>query len=67
MTLYEAATLPITGPRMDSLPLSRLVDARLHMHTTMVVPPAMALQRDEAMMERIRRLDDGVETEAVSA
>lgn len=67
VTLYEAATLPITGPRMESLPLSRLADAQLHMQTTMVVPPAMALQRDEAMMERIRRLDEEVETEAVSA
>jgi len=66
VTLYEAATLPITTPRMEQLPLSRLVDAELHMQTTMVIPPAMALQRDDAMMEKIRQLDDGVETEAVT-
>lgn len=66
VTLYEAATLAITGPRMEKLPLSRLANARLHMHTTMVVPPALPLQRDEAMMEKIRQLDGEAGTEAAS-
>ena len=61
VTLYEAATVAIAAPRMEQLPLSRLAEADLRMQTTMVVPPAVALRRDEAMMEKIRRLDDGVQ------
>jgi uncharacterized protein YabN with tetrapyrrole methylase and pyrophosphatase domain len=67
VTLYEAATLPITMPRMESLPLSRLAGAELRMQTTLVVPPAMAMQRDEAMMEKISRLDEATSSEAVAA
>ncbi len=59
VTLYEAATVAIAAPRMEHLPLSRLAEAELRMQTTMVVPPAIALRRDEAMMEKIRRLDGG--------
>jgi len=63
VTLYEAATLPIMAPRMERMPMSKLVDTDLQLQTTMVLPPARELQRDDAMMERIRRLDE--ETEAV--
>jgi uncharacterized protein YabN with tetrapyrrole methylase and pyrophosphatase domain len=62
ITLYEAATLPITTPRMEEMPLSGLVDAELHLQTTLVVPPAMAMQRDEVMLDRIALLD-AIETE----
>ena len=58
VTLYEAATLPIGAPRMESLPLARLMDAELRMQTTLVVPPAIPMQRDHRMMERIRGLDE---------
>lgn len=67
VTLYEAATLAIVDPRIERVPLSRLPDAELRMHTTMVVPPAAALLRDEAMMERIARLDAGIRDEEVAA
>jgi len=67
VTLYEAATLAIAAPRMERVPLSRLVGAELRMQTTMVVPPATALLRDEAMMERIARLDAGARNEEVAA
>jgi hypothetical protein len=63
ITLYEAATLPISTPRMEGMPLSQLVEAELHLQTTLVIPPAMPLQRDEAMLERIRLLDEEVEVE----
>src|SRR3546814_3816809 len=56
VTLYEAATLPIMAPRMERMPMSKLVDADLQLQTTLVLPPARELQRDDAMMERIRRL-----------
>ncbi|MCD9030269.1 hypothetical protein LDO32_00775 [Luteimonas sp. Y-2-2-4F] len=55
--LYEAATLPIAVPRMDALPLSGLADAGTAQHTTLVVPPAAPLQRDEAMLARIAELE----------
>ena len=67
VTVYEAATLPITAPRMEQMPLSRLLDAELHMQTTLVIPPAIALQRDEAMMEKICQLDGEFKIEAVIA
>jgi len=57
ITLYEAATLPITTPRMEEMPLSGLVAAELSLQTTLVVPPGMPLQRDEAMLDRIAQLD----------
>jgi hypothetical protein len=51
---------------MEQMPMWQLVDADLHMHTTLVIPPARALQRDQAMLEKIRRLDGEVEFEVVS-
>ncbi|HEY0503362.1 MAG TPA: SAM-dependent methyltransferase [Lysobacter sp.] len=56
--VYEAATLPINAPRMERMPLSALVDASLHLHSTLVVPPAMPMQRNQAMLDRIAQLDD---------
>src|SRR3546814_17300529 len=43
------------APRMERMPMSKLVDADLQLQTTLVLPPARELQRDDAMMERIRR------------
>jgi len=57
VTVYEAATLPITQPRMDTVPLCDLPDTPLHMHSTLVVPPGAPLQRDEAMLARIAALE----------
>jgi hypothetical protein len=54
---YEAATLPIATPRMGRMPLSDLANADLHLHTTLVIPPARPMQRDEAMLDRIAALD----------
>jgi uncharacterized protein YabN with tetrapyrrole methylase and pyrophosphatase domain len=57
IVLYEAATLPISEPRMQRMPLSAIVDAELHLQTTMVVPPAKAMVRNEPMLARIAELD----------
>jgi uncharacterized protein YabN with tetrapyrrole methylase and pyrophosphatase domain len=57
ITLYEAATLPIATPRMEEMPLSGLVAAELRLQTTLVVPPATPMQRDEAMLDRIAQLN----------
>ncbi len=56
---YEAATLPITVPRMDEMPLSAMVDADLRLQTTLVIPPARPMQRNEAMLARLAVLDAG--------
>ncbi|MDH5823919.1 SAM-dependent methyltransferase [Luteimonas sp. RD2P54] len=57
VTLYEAATLPVSQPRMESVPLIGLVEAELALQTTLVIPPAVAMQRDDLMLARIAKLD----------
>jgi Tetrapyrrole (Corrin/Porphyrin) Methylases len=59
---YEAATLPIALPRMERMPLSGLVGADLRPQTTLVVPPAKPLQRNEAMLARIAEIEEGSDT-----
>jgi precorrin-3B methylase len=44
VTIYEAATLPIGRPRIETLPLGALARATLHMHSTLAIPPARALE-----------------------
>ena len=62
---YEAATLPITAPRMEEMRLSDLVDADLRLQTTLVFPPARPMQRNQGMLDRLAELDR--EAEAASA
>ena len=57
VTVYEAATLPIATARVEEMALSRLVDAELHLQSTLVIPPACGMQRDQAMLDRIALLD----------
>jgi len=54
---YEAATLPITAPRMDELRLSELATADLRLQTTLVFPPATPLKRNQRMLDRLAALD----------
>lgn len=53
---YEAATLPISAPRMERMPLSALPGADLHMRTTLVIPPALPMQRNQAVLDRLAEL-----------
>lgn len=53
---YEAATLPIASPRIDRLPLDQLPAATLSAATTLVIPPAMPLRRNERVLEQLRRM-----------
>jgi len=55
--VYEAATLPIASPRMETVALRDLATAPLYMHSTLVVPPCAPLQRDDAMLARIEALE----------
>jgi hypothetical protein len=54
---YEAATLPITEPRMERMPLESIVEADLRLQTTLVIPPAKAMQRNRRMLDRLAELD----------
>ncbi|MFS8064398.1 MAG: hypothetical protein ACMG5Z_07390, partial [Luteimonas sp.] len=54
---YEAATLPIATPRMEHMRLSDLVEADLRLQTTLVIPPARPMQRNQAMLDRLAELD----------
>lgn len=53
---YEAATLPISTPRIERLPLGELAHARLEPQTTLVVPPARALQPNKSLREKLAAL-----------
>ena len=66
VVIYEAATLAIAAPRIERAPLSRIVDAQLHPQTTLVVPPARAMQKNHAMIERLARLDAAASPGAAS-
>lgn len=64
VVVYEAATLPILTPRIDRMPLTALVEADLRLQSTLAVPPAQPMVRDEAMLARIAAID-GVADEAI--
>lgn len=51
---YEAATLPISTPRIDRFPLDQLPTAALTAATTLVIPPALPMRRNEWVVERLR-------------
>lgn len=55
--LYEAAQLPIQDFRADRLALADLPGASYQEYTTLVIPPAVPLQRDEEYWNALRKLD----------
>lgn len=55
--VYEAATLPIGGPRMERVPLHALAQAELHMHSSLAIPPAQPMQPDTVLRARLDALD----------
>lgn len=66
VTVYEAATLAIQSPRAETIALRDLPLAALRLQSTLVVPPARALQPDEAMMFRVAELDEASPAPATS-
>jgi diguanylate cyclase len=54
--LYEAARLPIEDFRADRIGLADLPDANLNEYTTLVIPPAVEMQADEAVLTQLREL-----------
>jgi len=57
--IYEAATSPIGTPRIERIQLDALPRATLHMHSTLVIPPAAALTADPVMLARLAELEAG--------
>lgn len=58
--LYKAVTLAISRPQITRLPLGELSGAECDMHSTLVIPPANALEPDEEVRERLRALERSV-------
>jgi uncharacterized protein YabN with tetrapyrrole methylase and pyrophosphatase domain len=56
--IYEAATLPISNPRIEPVRIDALIHAELHMHSTLAVPPTGPMQRDEAMLARLQAIEE---------
>ncbi len=63
---YEAATLPIGEPRMERMPLEQFEHTELRLQTTLVIPPALALQPNHAVMARLAELDRASNGESAS-
>jgi RimJ/RimL family protein N-acetyltransferase/precorrin-3B methylase len=57
VTIYEAATLPTNQPKIMRLALQKLADADINMHATLIVPPAIPLEPDQTIRERLDALD----------
>ncbi len=55
--VYEAATLPIHRPRMDTVALRDLPATTLGLAATLVLPPAVPMARNPDMLARIAQLD----------
>lgn len=58
--LYKAPTLAISRSQIARLPLGALPEAECDMRSTLVVPPASALEPDEESRERLRALERSV-------
>ena len=56
VTIYEAATLPIHAPRIERIRLDDLPAARLTPRSTLVLPPAAALQHNRDVLARLDAL-----------
>lgn len=54
--LYEAATHPMEKTRMDRVKLKDLPHAELKQITTLVIPPAVTLQLDQAVVTQLQSI-----------
>ena len=67
ITIYEAATLPIMTPRMETIALRDLTDSEVHPHSTVVLPPAQPMARDDVMLARLEALERSLATGAMAS
>jgi hypothetical protein len=63
--LYEAATNPLEKTRIDKILLRDLPTAPMEGATTLVIPAAFALKRDEAIIAQLNALPEAPLLEAV--
>ena len=54
---YEAATLPFAAARVERMPLRGLVEAQLSLQTTLAIPPALPLERNDQVLGRLAALE----------
>lgn len=59
---YEAATLPIAAARVERMPLSGLIDAQLDLQTTLAIPPALSLRRNDRVLRRLAALEEVIQS-----
>jgi uncharacterized protein YabN with tetrapyrrole methylase and pyrophosphatase domain len=60
VTVYEAATLPVTQPKLEILPLANLAAAKASQQSTLYVPPLTAPKADPTRVALARsRLSEG--------
>jgi hypothetical protein len=55
--VYKVATLPTQQPRIDRTTIAQLPALDIDMHATVVIPPAVALEPDDQVRERLAALD----------
>lgn len=55
--IYQAATLPIQRARVERVRLGELVDAKIDLQATLVLSPAVAQVRDEAVRALLTKLE----------
>lgn len=64
--VYRGATLPIEQPRIQRITLRELASAPLTAEETVVLPPAVTLQPNRAMLERLQALDVAARAGAIA-
>ncbi len=55
MTIYEAATLPISSFRSETIPVKKFVTVALSQHSTLVVPPARTCEVDHETQQLLAK------------
>ena len=55
--IYKVATLPTQQPRIERATIAQLPNVDIDMHATVVIPPALSLQPDNEIRERLAALD----------
>ena len=60
VALYEAPTLAVHQARIEWFELSELLDVTINQHSTLVIPPARQMQRNELVATLLKNLNDEV-------
>jgi uncharacterized protein YabN with tetrapyrrole methylase and pyrophosphatase domain len=51
--LYEAKVLPIDTIRKETILLSELINAKLSLHTTLIIPPCKTMQKNTTILNKL--------------